>query len=83
MYGIRRAPYSITCASAIFIGFASSNTALAGDFSMNLGTNPNWPTGSNGPVTFTLTDEFGFQLDGSATITQVGGGINHLNSQNV
>jgi hypothetical protein len=51
----------------------TNNSVLAGDFSMNLGTNPNWPTGSNGPVNFTLTDEFGFELDGSATITQTGG----------
>lgn len=52
---------------------ATITPAAAGDFSMNLGTNPNWPAGSNGPVTFTLQDEFGFQLDGSATLTQTGG----------
>ncbi|MDJ0613701.1 MAG: hypothetical protein QNJ29_08465 [Rhizobiaceae bacterium] len=45
----------------------------AGDFSIQLGVNPNWPAGANGPVNFTLTDQFGFQLDVSATITQVGG----------
>lgn len=50
-----------------------SNPANAGDFNMVLGTNPNWPTGSNGPVTFTLEDEFGFELDVSATIAQTGG----------
>ena len=51
----------------------SAGASQAGNFAMNLGTNPNWPTGGNGPVNFTLTDEFGFQLDGSATIAQVGG----------
>lgn len=50
-----------------------STFAMAGEFNMNLGANPDWPAGANGPVTFTLTDEFGFELDGSATITQTGG----------
>ncbi len=40
---------------------------------MNLGSNPNWPSGSNGPVTFTMTDQFGFELTGTGTITQAGG----------
>ncbi len=67
---IKRASAYLFLSSALFTSF---NTAFAGDFSMNLGTNPNWPSGSNGPVTFTLTDEFGFQLDTSATIAQTGG----------
>jgi len=52
---------------------AFTDHAHAGEFNMTLGSNPNWPSGSNGPVTFTLTDEFGFEIDGSATITQTGG----------
>lgn len=74
---IDRKTSSSTVATALAVFVTSISTAIipahAGDFSMNLGTNPNWPTGSNGPVTFTLTDEFGFELDGSATIAQIGG----------
>ena len=40
---------------------------------MNLGTNPNWPSGGLGPVNFTLADEFGFQLDATGLVTRFGG----------
>jgi len=51
--------------------------AIAGDFSIQLGTNPNWPTNGLGPVNFTMTDEFGFELDVLAQIARFGGsGVN-------
>ncbi len=59
--------------AAIGCFLLASTFASGGEFSMDLGTNPNWPTGGNGPVNFTMTDEFGFELNGSATITQTGG----------
>lgn len=40
---------------------------------MNLGTTPNWPSGSGGSVAFTLTDEFGFQIDANAQVVRSGG----------
>ncbi|MGI9352643.1 MAG: beta strand repeat-containing protein [Rhizobiaceae bacterium] len=59
---------------AFAFGCAGISTfANAGDFTMNLGTNPNWPTAGLGPVNFTMTDQFGFQLDGTAQITRFGG----------
>ena len=59
---------------AIAIAFAGlAAPASAGDFTMNLGTNPNWPTAGLGPVNFTMTDQYGFQLDGTGQITRFGG----------
>lgn len=66
----RHVSVSLLLSSAAMFGFTSAH---AGDFSMNLGTNPNWPTGSGGPVAFTLTDEFGFQIDGNAVVARSGG----------
>ena len=63
--------YAIAISGSVCLYAAGSLSA--GEFSMQLGTNPNWPSGSNGPVNFTLTDQFGFQLDISATLAQVGG----------
>ena len=45
----------------------------AGDFTMNLGATPNWPNGGTGPVNFTMTDQYGFRLNGTATINRIGG----------
>lgn len=65
--------YVAKMAACGFLLLTTTPSSLAGDFSMNLGTNPNWPSGGNGPVNFTMTDQYGFALDGSATITQSGG----------
>ncbi|MEM9331904.1 MAG: hypothetical protein AAGA53_11300 [Pseudomonadota bacterium] len=51
----------------------SATSGHAGDFSLTLGTNPNWPVNGLGPVNFTMTDQFGFELDGTAQITRFGG----------
>jgi uncharacterized repeat protein (TIGR01451 family) len=70
-FSMLRGGFTAFCiSSATLFGCSYS---MAGEFNMNLGANPDWPAGSNGPVTFTLTDEFGFELDGSATINQTGG----------
>ena len=50
-----------------------ATAAHAGDFTMNLGTNPNWPANSTGPVNFTMTDQYGFRLNGTASIARIGG----------
>lgn len=61
---------------AVFIFFAaflSCVSSYAGDFTMDLGTNPDWPAGGEGPVTFTLADEYGFEIDFVANVTRIGG----------
>ena len=60
--------------TAIFLSVPLAvSGAQAGDFAFNLGTNPNWPAGGTGPVNFTITDEFGYEIDVSAQITRFGG----------
>lgn len=48
-------------------------TSHAGDFTIDFGTTPNWPSGGLGPVNFTMTDQYGFELDATGLITQIGG----------
>ncbi|MEM8539956.1 MAG: hypothetical protein AAGF25_03280, partial [Pseudomonadota bacterium] len=61
------------CFAALSICIAATTVSSAGDFTINLGTNPNWPANGLGPVNFTMTDEFGFQLDATGLITRFGG----------
>lgn len=48
--------------------------ALAGDFSINWGTAPfTWTAGATGPTTFTITDQYGFQIQARVSIARTGG----------
>ncbi len=47
---------------------------MAGDFNVNWGTAPyTWTAGATGPVTFTATDQYGFQIQTRIGITRIGG----------
>ena len=47
---------------------------VAGDFTINWGTAPyTWPANGLGPYTYTLNDQYGFQLDARMSITRFGG----------
>lgn len=67
---IRPAGIAAALASAAFFSMAP---AIAGDFPINWGTTHNWPAESVGPITFTLTDQYGFQLNTRIGITRFGG----------
>lgn len=48
--------------------------AAAGDFSLNWGASPyTWAANSTGPVTVTMTDQYGFQMQARMTISRFGG----------
>ncbi len=56
------------------VAHLGSMPATAGDFAINWGTAPaTWTAGATGPVTITLTDQYGFQLSARMTITRIGG----------
>ncbi len=55
------------------VALASTHSAHSGDFTVNLGTNPNWPANGTGPVNFTMTDQYGFELDATGQIVRFGG----------
>ena len=61
------------CLAALSACLGATAIASAGDFTVNLGANPNWPANGLGPVNFTMTDQYGFQLGGSGVITRFGG----------
>ena len=48
-------------ACAILVGGGHPNTANAGDFTLDW-TNIDWPEGTLGPNTYTLTDQYGFEI---------------------
>jgi hypothetical protein len=58
---------------ALSICIGATTISAAGDFNITLGSNPDWPANGLGPVNFTMTDQYGFQLDGSGAITRFGG----------
>ena len=58
----------------VFALVAIASAATAGNFAFNWGTAPHtWAATSLGPNTFTLTDQYGFQLQVRLTITQTNG----------
>jgi len=64
----RRAGFGLVAA------LLAANPALAGDFSLNWGTAPyTWTAGATGPVSITMTDQYGFQVGARMTISRTGG----------
>ncbi len=54
--------------------FLTASSALAGNFSLNWGTAPyTWTPLSLGPNTYTVSDQFGFQLDFRFSVTRANG----------
>ena len=53
---------------------AATSEAVGGDFAITWGTSPfTWTSGSQGPQTYTLTDQYGFQLSARLQITRING----------
>ena len=53
---------------------AVPRAAIAGDFTINWGTSPyTWTSGTLGPQTYVLTDQYGFQVNARFRFTQTGG----------
>ncbi len=57
------------CLAAVGLTHSAS---LAGEFNMSW-TSLDWPTDSTGPVTFTITDEYGYEIQLRIGITRIGG----------
>ncbi len=67
---------SFAAISLMTFVFASlcPHASEAGNFSLNWGTAPyTWTTNATGPVTITMTDQYGFQLGARMTIARIGG----------
>ena len=59
---------------AVVTTAGSVSTAFAGNFSFNWGTAPyTWTAGSLGANTYTLTDQYGFQVQVRMSVTQTNG----------
>lgn len=64
----------LAAASAALSCLVLSSPAQSGDFTINWGTAPfTWTANSVGPVTYTATDQYGFQTQVRFGITRIGG----------
>lgn len=61
-----------TASMATLAIILSAQSAQAGEFNFNW-ENVDWPANSVGPVSFTITDEFGYEVTSRVSITRFGG----------
>ena len=59
--------------AALFAFLIAPESARAGDFTFNWGGVHDWPVNSTGPVTVTMTDQYGFQLTATMSISRSNG----------
>ncbi|MCB1387165.1 MAG: DUF11 domain-containing protein [Nitratireductor sp.] len=58
---------------AACFAFSAPSIAPAGDFTFDWGGSHNWTANSTGPLTVTLTDQYGFNLNATMSISRKGG----------
>lgn len=59
--------------AAWLAGMLAAFPAQAGDFTLNWGSTHNWTANSTGPLSVTMTDQYGFQLGATMSIARIGG----------